>query len=154
MATNPLLDLLPVGREVPIGRGKVSVVGVPLSFFGKIIGRFPELRKQIVDGTAGVAAAFLAVPEAVPMFLAAGIGKAGDVEAEDIMGRLPAIDQLTLLNEVIIETKGGDDGGPLAEKLKVVAKTLGIDPLIIDRITASFAALQAADSPELTAPSS
>jgi hypothetical protein len=131
--SNPLLDLLPVGRELTIGRGKVQVVGIPLSFFGKILGRFPDLRKQIVDGTAGMAAAFLAVPDAIPMFLAAGIGKPGDAEAEDVMGRITAIDQLTLLNEIIVETKGGESG-PLAEKLKAVAISIGFDPAVLDSV--------------------
>lgn len=142
MASTPLLDLLPIGREVSIGRGKVSVVGVPLSYLGKILGRFPELRKQITDGTAGLAAAFMAVPESVPMFLAAGIGKPGDAEAEDIMGRLAPLDQLTLFNEVLIETKGGEDGGPLAAKLKAVVKTLGFNPAIIDRLVEAINKLE------------
>lgn len=125
--SNPLLEILPIGREVPIGRGRVRVQGVPLSFIGKMIGRFPALRDQIADGTIGFAAVLLAVPDAIPMFLAAGVGKAGDADAEDIFGQLPMIDQLALINEIIKETMG-DEKRPLVDVVKAIVVTLGLDP--------------------------
>lgn len=133
MASNPLLDLLPAGREVAIGRGKVKVVDLPLSFIGKMLSRFPELRTQIAEGKATFASALMMLPEALPMFLAAGIDKAGDAEAEAIMGRLGSKDQLALLNEILIETKGSDTGSPLIERVKAVAGTLGLNPAFIDK---------------------
>lgn len=139
-----LLDILPSGREVAVGRGKVNVVGVSLSYIGVIINRMPQLRERIDAGTASFAQALTAVPEAIPMFLAAGVGKPRDAEAEDVMGRLPTVDQLFLLNEVLIETKGGEDR-PLATVVKAVAKTLGINPAVVDRLLDSLGKIDLAE---------
>lgn len=146
---NPLLDILPAGREVAVGRGKLPVFDVPLSFFGKLLARFPELRSQINAGTATFASALISLPDALPMFLAAGIGKAGDAEAEDVMGRLGSKDQLHLLNEILIETKGADTDRPLIERVKAVAKTLGLNPVAIDRLIEAMGKidLDSSDSP-------
>lgn len=142
MATNPLLDILSAGREVPVGRGKVTVVDVPLSFIGKMLARFPDLRAQIAGGNATFASALMMFPDALPMFLAAGIGKAGDPETEDIMGRLGSKAQLALLNEIIIETKGGETAGPLIDRIKALVATLGINPAVVDRLTEALAKIE------------
>jgi hypothetical protein len=152
MSSNLLLDILPTGREVAVGRGKVNVVGVSLSYIGVIINRLPQLRERIDAGTASFAQALTAVPEAVPMFLAAGVGKAGDAEAEGILGQLPMFDQIALLNEVLIETKGGENR-PLATVVKAVAKTLGINPDAVDHLLDNLAKIDLA-APEASPDSS
>lgn len=149
---NPLLDILPAGREVAVGRGKVPVFDVPLSFFGKMLARFPELRAQIDAGTATFASALMTIPDALPMFLAAGIGKAGDAEAEEIMGRLGSKDQLYLLNEILIETKGADTERPLIDRVKAVAKTLGLSPVVIDRFFEALGKMQVEMETSLDSP--
>lgn len=124
--TTDLLEILPAGKRVKIGRGEVEVCGISLNDTGVLIRRFPELVGGLLGGTMTADLILREVPEAFPALLAAGIGRAGDEKAEQQLGRLPAIQQLTLLDEILSETMGGESG-PFVDRFKAIAKRVGFD---------------------------
>lgn len=128
-----LLEILPAGKRVKIGRGEVEVIGISLNDIGVLIRRFPELVTGLFSGSISADLLIRDIPAAVPPLLAAGVGKLGDEKAEQHLGRLPAIQQLTLLDEVLSETMGGE-GGPFVAKFKSIAKRVGYD---FDKVTVS-----------------
>lgn len=132
LQSDPLFAILPAGREVKINNGKARVVGVSWTLIGDIVRGFPQLvdlfdkiassdNGEMIKGGLWIASN---IPQAIPTILAAGIGRPGDPAAEAIMGRLDAIAQLDLLNEVLKETIGGDLDFFVA-KLKAVGATIG-----------------------------
>lgn len=133
-STDLLLDLIPTGREVPVGKAKVKIFPVPLSFIGKMLVRFPELRAAINSGEAGWAQVLLAVPDAIPIFIAAGLGEPENKLIEERAGRIAPLDQLDLITEIIAETKGGDDIGPFRERIRRLALTLGFPPAAVESL--------------------
>ena len=132
-----LLDILPGGKLVPIGKGEVEVVGISLADIGALLRRFPDLISQFQPGVSPVAL-IESVPAAIPVLLASGLGELGNDKIEKKLARMSASDQLTLLDAVIEQTIGGDLV-PFVEKIVRIAAALGFDLAPILTATQSVA---------------
>lgn len=110
-----ILDLVPVAETVSVRGRDIPVNGLSFESFAQLIAGFPAIAGFFTDGVNP--AAFLAAsPDLVAMVIGAGIGQEGSEEREAIK-RLPAGDQIKLLNAVLKGTMP-DGPGPFLDLLE------------------------------------
>ncbi len=119
---NDLSHFVPLTETVMVRDTKLNLVGVELEDLGQIAYRFPEISKMITEGKFDPKALSR---QAMSAFVAVGLGKAGDEDAEKNIAALSLGERLGLFNAVFRLTSPGGIG-PFVEMLLAISG--GVDP--------------------------
>lgn len=92
-----LLDIAPATEQV----AGVAVYGVSARGLAHLLGKFPELRKAMSGVGVSMEDVAKAAPDAISAIIAAGVGKPGDEETEELADRLPLEVQAEFLEAII-----------------------------------------------------
>ena len=127
-----LLDIAQSTKKVAIAGGEVPVYGVSAKGIAYLFERFPVIRELLTGKSADLSPATLTklVPDAIAAIIAAGTGSPGDAATEEVAERLPAADQVALLEEILKLTMP-QGAGPFVEKLMGLAGLMGVESINI-----------------------
>lgn len=110
----------------------MHVTGVSATGIAVLLDRFPEVRALLTGKAVDLSPEDIMskVPMAIDAILAAGTGNPGDPAAEAVASKLPAGDQLALMQKIIKVTmpKGV---GPFVDALTAIMGGLGVESLNI-----------------------
>ncbi|MET3995831.1 hypothetical protein ABID65_007503 [Bradyrhizobium sp. S3.9.2] len=127
-----LLDVAPSFETHTINGTDVHVTGVSATGIAVLLDRFPEVRALLTGKAVDLSPEDIMskVPMAIDAILAAGTGNPGDPAAEAVASKLPAGDQLALLQKIIKVTmpKGV---GPFVDALMAIMGGLDVESLSI-----------------------
>jgi hypothetical protein len=141
-----LYDIANFGEDVEVGNGqKLRVKGISAQGCLVLLMRYPDFQKWIGGKALQLSDVMLLAPDVIAAVIAAGTGKPGDVDAEDIAGSLPVETQTDLVEAIYRQTfRSGF--GPFA--LRVLKLYEGA------RASGNFGGDPAMKSPPVSKPSS
>ncbi len=100
-----LADIANLGEEVEVEEGKkVTVKGISARGCLNLLLRFPDLQKWLTGKSITIGDTVLQMPEAVAAIIAAGMGKPGEDEAEELAADLPVETQVDLVEAIFRRT--------------------------------------------------
>jgi hypothetical protein len=111
-----LIDIVPVDEKVVVRGKPVSVSGVSVEGIGRLLFRFPELRKMAETGKWNADELLTLSDDIVCAILAAGTGMPGNVQAEAGAMNLSIGEKAALLSAIIRVTMP-QGVGPFTEAL-------------------------------------
>lgn len=115
-----MVDIVELEYSVEIRGKNYETPGLKLRALGKLLVRFPEVRKQIETGKFDLEALLELSDEAIAAVIAAGLGKIGDKKTESWAARLSLGEQAELLFSVYNATVGPKGVGPFVQLLAAV----------------------------------
>jgi hypothetical protein len=118
-----LLDIGPLYELVPAPNGKkLRVYGVSAKGIFAVFQRFPEVGSWFKGGKKVDMAPLIAeAPDAIAAVIAAGCGKPGDMQAEEVAGLLPVETQLDVL-EAIGRLTFKNGFGPFVQRIVALSE--------------------------------
>lgn len=138
-----MVDIVELDYAVEIRGQRLETPGLKLRAIGKLLVRFPEIRKQIETGKFDPEALLELSDDAIAAVIAAGLGKVGDEETEAWAGKLSLGEQAELLFSIYNATVGPKGFGPFVQLLAAVGMVNGGAP----SATASATSLPSEPSP-------
>lgn len=102
-----LADILPATAQVEIRGQSLEVCGVSLKLLAKLFGSAPAIRLAVTGRAKEISAEdIIAVPDFIPMLIAAGLGKEGDEEtirlAEKVLNPEEQVNLVTKIWELTL----------------------------------------------------
>lgn len=133
-----LYDISGFGEDVPIGLDggdpKLRVKGISAKGVLQLLLRFPDMQRWLSGQTIAVTDVMLQTPEAIAAIIAAGTGKPGDPDAEEIASDLPVEIQSNIIDAIYRQTFRSGFGPFVKRVLALYAQALvpgtaGKDPV-------------------------
>ncbi len=118
-----LVDIVSVDETIVIRGTKISVSGVSVEGIGRLIFRFPELKKMAETGKWNQDGLLSLSDDIVCAVLAAGTGEPGNADAEKGAGKL-AVGEKAELMMAIIRVTMPNGAGPFTKALRGMLDTL------------------------------
>lgn len=125
-----LLDIAKSEHTVPVQGKEIPVYGVSARGFASLFARFPDVAELFQGRDVEFTPQKLIelVPDAIAAIISAGTGEPGNKEVEEVAARLPAGDQLLLI-EKIVELTMPQGVGPFVDRLQSLAGVAGVQSI-------------------------